>query len=189
MLDFARLRQRMEEEKQNFYFVISGDKDFTKSTSIFMEVDDKVTAVLAQDMVAHFCDKLLANKVKAGKKIIVVHADNNGADMLAADYASHKGYQNEMISADWEQFGNRAGWYRNEDLIAIPMRKPDKACVLFWDGEDKFTKNIIYNCYVYGMTLRVYNYKDKRWLKQEEIQQIGAYERQMQLMWKEKGGN
>ena len=177
MIDFARLRQILKDEEKNFYLIVTGDGSFNKASSIFLDVDGKVTAVLAYDLVRQYLDKLLSKKVEQGYNIVIVSADNQGVDTLANLYAVEKGYRYECVTANWDEYGKKAGWYRNEDLVSIVQRKPNHAGVIFWNCEDIYTRNIIYNTYLYNVPVKVYDYKHKIWLSQEYIKQVGDEDR------------
>ena len=73
-------------------------------------------------------DKILAGKVRNNEEIIIISGTARGADKLGERYAREKGYKIERYPANWDKYGKRAGYIRNEQ-----MAKVADACVCFWD--------------------------------------------------------
>lgn len=73
-----------------------------------------------------------------------------GADQLGEHYA----YENHLpvvkFPADWKKYGRKAGPIRNEE-----MAKHADACIVFWDGKSKGTKNMIENARKHHLRLRI----------------------------------
>lgn len=59
-----------------------------------------------------------------------------GADRLGARWAKAQGIKLTEFLPDWERFGKRAGFIRNEDII-----KAADAILAFWDGQSRGTAN------------------------------------------------
>ena len=98
-------------------------------------------------------DKILANRVKNNEEIIIISGTARGADKLGERYAREKGYKIERYPANWDKYGKRAGYIRNEQ-----MAKVADACVCFWDEQSKGTKHMIDLAKQYKLALRVINY-------------------------------
>jgi ribonuclease HI len=49
----------------------------------------------------------------------LIHGDARGADTLAAKAAAELGLKLTALPADWEQYGNRAGFIRNEAMLDL----------------------------------------------------------------------
>ena len=54
---------------------------------------------------------------------VVIHGDARGADTLASDWAKSRGVQCETYPAQWNRFGRRAGYLRNQQML--DEGKPD----------------------------------------------------------------
>ena len=81
--------------------------------------------------------KLWADRILAvGDTIISGGA--RGADRLGEEYADNDGHPLEVYPADWDRYGKRAGYLRNEE-----MAKQADTLLAFWDGESKGTKHMI----------------------------------------------
>lgn len=98
-------------------------------------------------------DKILAGKVRNNEEIIIISGTARGADKLGERYAREKGYKIERYPANWDKYGKRAGYIRNEQ-----MAKVADACVCFWDEQSKGTKHMIDLANQYKLALRVINY-------------------------------
>ena len=98
-------------------------------------------------------DKILADKVRNNEEIIIISGTARGADKLGERYAREKGYKVERYPANWDKYGKRAGYIRNEQ-----MAKVADACVCFWDEQSKGTKHMIDLAKRYKLALRVINY-------------------------------
>lgn len=81
-------------------------------------------------------DSLLQNK----EKVIIVSGGARGADTLAKQYAVEKGYRYKEFPANWELYGKKAGFIRNEEMHKYIAKAKDRGCVAFWDGKSKGTK-------------------------------------------------
>ncbi len=55
--------------------------------------------------------------------------------------------------ADWEKFGKKAGYIRNEE-----MAKYSDSCIVFWDGKSKGTKHMIELAKKYNLNLKIVKY-------------------------------
>ena len=49
---------------------------------------------------------------------VLIQGDAKGADKLAAEWAKKHDIKVETYPADWRKFGKRAGWIRNNQMIA-----------------------------------------------------------------------
>ncbi len=76
-----------------------------------------------------YCDKMLINK--QDHEITILSGGAKGADTLANQYAVCRGYDFELYSADWDNYGKKAGYIRN-----IEMAKNADALIAF-DGGTK----------------------------------------------------
>lgn len=84
--------------------------------------------------------KLLTQTLETYKdKItIVVSGAARGADSLGERWAIENGKQTIIFPADWDKYGKRAGYIRNEDII-----KNSDCVIAFWDGISKGTNHSI----------------------------------------------
>lgn len=66
----------------------------------------------------------------------VISGGAKGADSLAARFAKEAGLSLVEFIPDWEKHGKRAGFLRNEDIVAAA-----DMVLVFWDGVSKGTGN------------------------------------------------
>lgn len=91
--------------------------------------------------------------LKDKTNIEIVSGCANGADKLGERYAKERGYKIKHFPADWDRYGRKAGPIRNEQMV-----KYADACVVFWDGDSKGSKNLIDLAIKYGLQLKVVKY-------------------------------
>lgn len=65
---------------------------------------------------------------------LVVSGAAKGADSLGEKWAIENNIPTLIFPADWDKYGKRAGFIRNEDII-----KNCDGVIAFWDGESKGT--------------------------------------------------
>ena len=174
--------KRLNEGK--FFVIVSGDKTFTEDFLTFMPCNGTICPVNGNELLNAVLNQVLSSVINKGYEITFVTGDNRGADKLATDYAMSKDFNVIRHEAKWDELGNRAGFKRNEDMFFTICNKPHRAAIVFWNGEDYYTLNLIYNAYLFGIPLKVYNYRDKCWISQDEISKIQINEDIKQINFK-----
>lgn len=84
----------------------------------------------------------------------VVSGCAKGVDTFGEIWAEGNNLPVKKFPANWNEYGKRAGPIRNEE-----MAKYANACIIFWDGNSKGTKNMIENAKKYGLKVMVYKYE------------------------------
>ncbi len=102
------------------------------------------------DLLKTKLNKILSN---INTPIVIVSGKARGADSLGERYAKEMGYEIAEFPANWDKYGKRAGYIRNEE-----MAKYAEACVCFWDGKSKGTKHMIDLTNKHNLKLRVIRY-------------------------------
>ena len=102
------------------------------------------------DLLKTKLNKILSN---INTQIVIVSGKARGADSLGERYANEMGYEVAEFPANWDKYGKRAGYIRNEE-----MAKYADACVCFWDGKSKGTKHMIDLANKHNLKLRVISY-------------------------------
>lgn len=120
---------------QTFRTIIAGSREFNDYT-----------------LLKNTMDKLLSN-IK--DNIIIVCGKARGADTLGERYAKEKGHEINYYPANWDLYGKRAGYIRNEQ-----MAQNADALVAFWDGKSKGTKYMITLAHKYNLNVRVKYYNN-----------------------------
>lgn len=86
------------------------------------------------------------------EQITIVSGTASGADKLGERYAKENQIRLIEMPANWD-LGKKAGYIRNEDMAKI-----SDACVVFWDGVSKGSKNMINLAEKYNLKLRIIKY-------------------------------
>ena len=105
-------------------------------------------------LMCNVLDHLLQNH----KDIVIVSGGAKGADTLAERYAKEHGYALTIFKADWNKYGKRAGFLRNEEMHKHIAKYKDKGVVAFWDGSSKGTAHNFELVLKYNNPIRIYNY-------------------------------
>lgn len=81
--------------------------------------------------------------LKPGDILTVIEGGARGADFFAGEWAEEHfevGVEWKRFPADWNKYGKRAGYIRNQQML--DEGKPDLV-VAFWDGQSRGTKMMI----------------------------------------------
>lgn len=80
----------------------------------------------------------------------VVSGGAFGADELGERWAKENGKETLIFFPDWDKYGKKAGYIRNEDII-----KNCDGCIAFWDGESKGTQHSMNLCKKFNKPLKI----------------------------------
>lgn len=81
-----------------------------------------------------------------------------GADYLGEQYAKKRGYKLTVMNAEWNKYGKPAGPIRNRKMAKYANGVPYSACVVFWNGESRGSKDMILNASINRLVLKVIKY-------------------------------
>jgi hypothetical protein len=70
--------------------------------------------------------------------ILIISGNARGADKLGEQYGQEYNYFCQVMPADWNKYGKRAGYLRNAQ-----MAKEADALIAFWDGQSRGTQHMI----------------------------------------------
>ncbi len=88
------------------------------------------------------------------RELTLLEGEANGVDKLAKEYAKINNWENiEEYPADWEKYGRRAGFIRNEEMV-----KNCDCCLILWDGNSKGTYSDIELCKKYKVPYTIIHY-------------------------------
>jgi hypothetical protein len=82
--------------------------------------------------------------------IEIISGTARGADKLGERYAINKELKLKRFPADWQKYGKKAGYLRNEE-----MAKYASHAIIFWDGKSKGTGYMIELCKKYNINYRI----------------------------------
>lgn len=97
----------------------------------------------------------MADTEYADKEISIVSGMARGADALAYQFAHKHGIKCYEFYANWNQYGKRAGFLRNEQ-----MGRFADGLLAFWDGQSKGTKGMIDFMYGRNKPVTIINYSE-----------------------------
>lgn len=111
--------------------IVAGSRGINDSTEVFGHLD-----------------KILVNLKEKNLEIVTGLA--SGPDTLGKEWAEKEAVQVAQFPADWDRFGKRAGFVRNQDMSWYGTH-----LIAFWDGESSGTKNMIETATRDGLTVKV----------------------------------
>lgn len=118
-----------------FRVIIAGSRDFND-----------------YELLKRVADYLLQNK----DQVVIVSGAARGADLLGERYAKERGLEIARYEANWDLYGKRAGYLRNEEMA----RNAD-ALIAFWDGRSRGTKHMIEIACNEELQVKTVMYKEK----------------------------
>lgn len=89
----------------------------------------------------------------ADHAISIVSGMARGADRLAVNFAREYDVKLYPFQPDWNQYGKRAGFLRNED-----MGRFADGLLAFWDGQSRGTKHMIQYMQAQGKPVHIHQY-------------------------------
>lgn len=81
---------------------------------------------------------------------MVISGAARGADSLGEKWAKENSIKTLIFPAEWDKYGKRAGYIRNEDII-----KNCDLCIAFWDGTSKGTTHSVSLCKKYNKPVTI----------------------------------
>lgn len=125
-----------EKPVNEFKLIVAGGRDF-----------DDYVEMHAQVM-------KLATTAYRDHEISIVSGMARGADALAVRFANVERIQLYKFPADWDKYGKRAGFLRNEE-----MAKFSDGLLAFWDGQSRGTAHMIKTMQAMGKPVHVVRYE------------------------------
>lgn len=86
----------------------------------------------------------------------VISGTAKGVDTLGEYWAKENNIPIWRFPADWDQYGKRAGYLRNQQMADVA-----DALIAIWDGESKGTKHMIDIAVRAGLKVFIYNTSNK----------------------------
>lgn len=181
LIDFDKLQKQREEDKTKIYLVLSGDKGFGVDSSLVMkDTSGNDILVTGYELYTQLVDRLIGNRVRSGFDVDIRHGNNTGADGLAVKYSIEHGYRHHQYDPSWDKAGASAMYKSIENMYLMIGLKDHKGSFLLWDGEDKYTRYMMFCAWAQSVPVRVWNYITKEWLSQEKIKEVQMDVRQEQ---------
>lgn len=128
---------------QELRIIIAGSRDFN---------DYKLLKASIKDILKN-------TSLEGINKIKIVSGTARGADQLGERFAKQFKLEVVKFPADWDKYGKRAGYIRNEEMAKYAVEDNNYGMlVAFWDGESKGTKHMIDLAKKHGLEVHVINF-------------------------------
>ena len=104
------------------------------------------------NVVFNSANKLLKSKFEQNVPVEIVSGCARGTDTIGEIYAEKLGLSVKKFPAQWDKYGRRAGYLRNEEMAIYA-----DALIAFWDGQSKGTKHMIDLAKKHNIPVKVIN--------------------------------
>lgn len=88
-------------------------------------------------------------------RIVIVSGGAEGTDTMAERYADERHLPCIVMRADWEKYGKKAGYLRNEAMHRFLAKQKKRGVVLFWDGQSRGTQHSFTLAKIYNNPMRL----------------------------------
>ena len=129
---------------REFKLIVAGGRDFSDRELMDREIRNTV-AELPDDRSVSIVSGMAKRTLQDGTTV--------SADWLAYEWAIANHCKVYKYYADWNTYGKRAGYLRNED-----MAKVSHGLLAFWDGVSKGTKHMIQTARNMNLYVKVVRY-------------------------------
>lgn len=93
----------------------------------------------------------------------IISGTAKGADKLGEIFAVKHNIKIKRFPADWNTYGKRAGYIRNEQMAKYAISDDNYGVLIaFWDGESRGTKHMINLANKHGLKVYVFNYNEEK---------------------------
>lgn len=117
-----------------FRLIVAGGRDFADK-ALFLQTMQQVEQELVEYSVS-----LVSGMAK-------------GADLMGYQFAEEYGITCHTFPADWNKYGKRAGYVRNQEMADF-----SDGVIAFWDGKSSGTKHMIGTMEAQGKWVKVVRY-------------------------------
>ena len=125
--------------------IIAGSRDFNDYKLLKTSMRDILKNISLDDI----------NKIK------IISGTARGADQLGERFAKQFKLEVVKFPADWNRFGKRAGYIRNEEMAKYSVKDDNYGMlVAFWDGKSRGTKHMIDLAKKHGVEIHVVRFKE-----------------------------
>ena len=141
--------------------IIAGGRDFTD----FDYLERSTFEVI---------EHVQARHIKDYPFVTIISGKARGADTLGEKFGSKYGLNVKEFPADWDKYGKKAGFIRNEQMGNYAIENGNSSAILiaFWDGKSKGTENMISIAKRLGMEVHIFHYTPYLNKEQKECDSI-----------------
>lgn len=87
-------------------------------------------------LIKEHLDDILRKAIKRNLRLHIISGGAKGVDTWATDWALENQVMYTVIPAEWNLFGKKAGYLRNEEIWELAT-----AGIAFWDGDSPGTQH------------------------------------------------
>lgn len=136
--------------------IIAGGREFNDYELLKQSVNDIIFDLECRNTITGIDN---TSRVNEKHLIEFVSGTARGADQLGEKYVSESIWSVKRFPADWDLYGKRAGYIRNEQMAKYSMSDNSYGVLIaFWDGRSKGTKHMIDLANKHGLEVHVVNY-------------------------------
>ncbi len=136
--------------------IIAGGRDFNNYELLKQSVNDIIFDLESRKIITRIGN---TSRVKEKHLIEFISGTARGADKLGEQYVSETIYSVKKFPANWDLYGKRAGYIRNEQMAKYAMSDNSYGVLIaFWDGKSRGTKHMIDLANKYGLEIHIVNY-------------------------------
>ena len=136
--------------------IIAGGREFNDYELLKQSVNDIIFDLECRNTITG-----IGNTSRVNEKHLIefVSGTARGADQLGEKYAGESIWSVKRFPANWDLYGKRAGYIRNEQMAKYAMSDNSYGLLIaFWDGKSRGTKHMIDLAKKHGLEVHVVNY-------------------------------
>ena len=127
--------------------IVAGSRDF------------KDYDLLSDTLMKYLGDMDDTDIVDNPSQVVFISGTARGADTLGEQFAYTWEYTVKRFPANWDLYGKRAGYIRNEQMAKYSVADGNYGVLFaFWDGQSKGTKHMIDLANKHGLEVHVVRY-------------------------------
>ena len=135
--------------------IIAGGRDFNNYDLMNKSIDDVLTKLSIKNLSTGL------GKSPAGylHNVQFISGTARGADTLGETIVAERGWRVLLFPADWDTYGKRAGYIRNEQMAKFAVSDESYGVLIaFWDGKSRGTKHMIDLAEKHGLEIFIISY-------------------------------
>ncbi len=164
--NFGELKKR----RNNFVMVISGDSEMCKLPYIKVVTEDSVYMDNPETFIKETIEEYFNKHDRNVYRFYTT--DGYKTDKVISDILDSMNQDVYIITTHWDLHGKSAAYQCTEDLFTQAVFYDRREAVLFWDGENKLTRNMIWIASQTRTDCNVFDYKKGVWYTKSEIENI-----------------
>jgi hypothetical protein len=135
--------------------IIAGGRDFNS----YELMKDSIDSTLTKLSIKNLSTGLGKHPARFLHRVEFISGTARGADSIGEAVVSERGWKVHRFPADWDAYGKRAGYLRNEQMAKFAISDESYGVLIaFWDGKSRGTKHMIDLAEKHGLEVFIINY-------------------------------